>query len=360
MALPPNCERYPRTEVASNKPEFFRAAAAKNLPNGGFIIYDDTFLSILGPAPELDVIAENDAYPFAHEAGVYIPAHDEVWITSNQFKVAGKKKIQIAKLKRVGGGGSKTFTVEEVDPGIEMANGGVNYREGVLFCEQGTFTNPGGLVYMEATPPYRTQTIISNYHGRWFNSVNDVVVHSDGSIWFTDPTYGYEQDIRPRPQLPSQVYRYDPRTGDVRAVADGIRKPNGLCFSPDEKTLYITDTDAVHGEGVYEPDRPASIYAFDVIYLHGAPFLANKRLFAMTDCGIPDGIKCDTAGNVYSGCGDGVHVWTPGGSLIGKIYVPGGCANFCFGPAGEMFLLNEHKAWRAKLADQTRGALLGI
>lgn len=79
----------------------------------------------------------------------------------------------------------------------------------------------------------------------------------------------------------------------------------------------------------------------------------------MADCGIPDGIKCDTAGNVYSGCGDGVHVWTPGGSLIGKIYVPGGCANFCFGPAGEMFLLDEHKAWRAKLADQTRGALLG-
>jgi gluconolactonase len=80
----------------------------------------------------------------------------------------------------------------------------------------------------------------------------------------------------------------------------------------------------------------------------------------MADVGIPDGIKCDTAGNVYSGCGDGVHVWTPGGKLIGKIYVPGGCANFCFGEKGEVFLLNEHKMWRAQLDSGVRGALLNF
>jgi gluconolactonase len=250
-------QRYPRVEAASNRPEFFRGASAKNLSNGGFIIYDDAFLLIIGPAPELQVILENNTYPFAHEAGVYIPARDEVWITSNQFEVGRKKKVQIAKIKR--SGSPKNFSVENIDPGIDLANGAVNYRDGVIFCEQGTFTNPGGLVYMEPVPPYRTETIISNYHGRWFNSVNDVVIHSDGSIWFTDPTYGYEQNIRPRPQLPCQVYRYDPKTGDVRAVADGIRKPNGLCFAPDEKTMYITDTDAVQGEGVYKPDRPAQM-----------------------------------------------------------------------------------------------------
>lgn len=80
----------------------------------------------------------------------------------------------------------------------------------------------------------------------------------------------------------------------------------------------------------------------------------------MADTGVPDGIKCDMAGNVYSGCGDGVNVWNAGGSLIGKIYVPGGTANFCFGRDGEMFLLNENKVWRAQLGGQTRGALLGI
>jgi gluconolactonase len=264
-----------------------------------------------------------------------------------------------------------------------MGNGGVNYKDGVLFCAQGTFTDPGGLVYMSSEPPYTTHILLNNYHGRWFNSVNDVVVHSDGSIWFTDPTYAFEQDLRPRPQLPSLVYRFDPATGDVRAVADGFGKPNGICFSPDERTVYITDTNAVHGDGIYEPDKHSSMYvltistsslpghyllmvrvrnsyAFDLVHINGSPFLTNRRFFALCDTGIPDGIKCDLHGNVYSGCGDGVNVWNAGGSLIGKIYVPGGCANFCFGKEGEMFLLNEQMVWRAQLASGTRGALLGI
>lgn len=101
-------------------------------------------------------------------------------------------------------------------------------------------------------------------------------------------------------------------------------------------------------------------YAFDIITRHDSPFLANKRLFAFADIGIPDGIKCDTEGNVYSGCGDGIHVWSPGGTLIGKVYVPGGCANFCFGKRGEMFLLNEQKMWRAQLSPKLKGDLLGL
>ena len=80
----------------------------------------------------------------------------------------------------------------------------------------------------------------------------------------------------------------------------------------------------------------------------------------MADTGVPDGIKCDLAGNVYCGCGDGVHAWNAGGSLIGKIYIPGGVANFCFGRDGEIFLLNENKVWKAQVGDNTKGALLGI
>ena len=96
---------------------------------------------------------------------------------------------------------------------------------------------------------YEAKLLISDFHDRSFNSPNDVVVHSDGSIWFTDPIYGWEQGIRPRPRLPSQVYRYDPATGGIRAIADGFERPNGICFSPDEKTVYITDTDWIHGDG---------------------------------------------------------------------------------------------------------------
>lgn len=93
---------------------------------------------------------------------------------------------------------------------------------------------------------------------------------------------------------------------------------------------------------------------------HGQPFLCNRRLFAYAEVGIPDGIKCDTDGNVYSGCGDGIHVWSPGGVLLGRILVPGGVANFCFGRGGEVFILNEHRLWRAQLDTTVRGALLGI
>lgn len=93
---------------------------------------------------------------------------------------------------------------------------------------------------------------------------------------------------------------------------------------------------------------------------HGQPFLVNKRLFALVDTGFPDGIKCDLAGNVYSGCGDGINVWSPGGVLLGKIIIHGGAANFCFGRNGRMFILNEHRIWSVQLDSPVRGALLGI
>lgn len=99
-------------------------------------------------------------------------------------------------------------------------------------------------------------------------------------------------------------------------------------------------------------------YAFDVSTYSGQPFLTNRRLFAFAEVGVPDGIKCDVEGNVYSGCGDGVNVWSPGGVLLGKIRVKGGVANFCFGREGEMFILNEENLWRATLAESTKGALL--
>lgn len=99
-------------------------------------------------------------------------------------------------------------------------------------------------------------------------------------------------------------------------------------------------------------------YAFDVVVRHGAPFLINRRVFAYSDTGAPDGIKCDTDGNVYSGCGDGLNVWSPDGSLLCKVRLPGGVANFCFGRPGELFLLNETKFWVLEIAPYVKGALL--
>lgn len=142
-------------------------------------------------------------------------------------------------------------------------------------------------------------------------------------------------------------------------------RPNGLCFSPDLVTLYVTDTGCVHGskERGLDVAGPSHIYAYDIVpsrHDPAQPFLVNKRLFAYAPGLLPDGIKCDVEGNVYSGCGDGVEVWNPSGVLIGTIKVEGGVANFCFGKEGAMYMCNETRVWKAQLGRQVKGALLGI
>lgn len=192
---------------------------------------------------------------------MYIPAQDAVFITSNRHKPKGSndQTINISKITRMTDGAKETWKWDELETRISMGNGGINYGNDVLFCAQGSTQEHGGLVVMKPKPPYQTNSLLDNYFGRLFNSVNDVVVHTDGSIWFTDPIYGYEQGFRNKPQLPCQVYRFDPISGDVRAVADGFGRPNGICFSTDEQTVYITDTDWIHGDGTTDLARVSSM-----------------------------------------------------------------------------------------------------
>ncbi|KXJ96348.1 hypothetical protein Micbo1qcDRAFT_229283 [Microdochium bolleyi] len=323
---------------------------------------DPAFAEVLGPRPGICVYLQHDEYPWAHEACVFVPATGDLFITSNRVLNPADKddqKIVITKINITGNVTAQRQELAQTD--IAMANGGVNYKDGILFCGQGDHSRPAGLWHMDAHPPHKTTPVLISFNGRPFNSPNDVVVHpQDGSIWFTDPIYGSEQGFRPPPQLPNQVYRYDPASGSVRAVADGFDRPNGLCFSPDLATMYVTDTGYIHGDGTTSFQRPASIYAFDVISRSGQPFLANRRLFAMADNGVPDGIKTDESGNVYSGCGDGIHVWSPGGVLLGKILIPGGVANFCFCRRGEIMALNETRLWQIKLSDGCIGSLLKL
>ncbi|KAL4873856.1 hypothetical protein BDV12DRAFT_182174 [Aspergillus spectabilis] len=275
--------------------------------------YHSSFARTLGPTPQIELCLENKAYLFAHEAGVYIPSINSIFITSNRLEAEnGEQQVQISRIE----------LQEQIHPNIPMANGA------------GTPTLPSSLIFREPHPPYNTMIILDGFHSRRFNSINDVVAHSDDSIWFTDPIYGYEQGIRPKPELPSQVYRLDPSTGSFRVMADGFGRPNGVSFSNDERTIYFTDTDAVHGVGSIQLSRASTIYAFDIKYYANEPLLISRRVFAMADVGFPDGIKCDMQGNVYSGCGNGLNVWSPGGVLIGKILIPGGVSNFCFARPG--------------------------
>jgi gluconolactonase len=234
-------------------------ASEMSVNASAFAIHDERFRKIMGNRPKLELLLEYQDYPFAHEAGVYIPETDEIFITSNQYLDDSEKKcIQITKVRlsdESGGIVREEIPSEE----IPMANGGVNYKDGILFCAQGHQTSPSGLYFMSREEPYESTLLVSEFNGRPFNSTNDVVVHSDGSIWFTDPIYGYEQGYRPRPQLPNQVYRYDPENDSVRAMADGFGRPNGICFSPDEKIVYVTDTDWIHGDGRTDPMRPSNM-----------------------------------------------------------------------------------------------------
>ncbi len=169
--------------------------------------------------------------------------------------------------------------------------------------------------------------LADSWNGKRLNSPNDVVVKSDGTIWFTDPSYGILSDLEGWQAEPEygacHVFCLDPATAELRVVADDFVKPNGIAFSPDERTLYIADTGASH-----DPDGPRHIRAFDVT---DKGKLKKSRVFATCDAGLFDGFRLDTAGNVWSSAADGVHCFNPGGDLLGKILVPEVVANVCFG-----------------------------
>ena len=170
-------------------------------------------------------------------------------------------------------------------------------------------------------------TLADHYRGKRLNSPNDVVVKSDGSIWFTDPPYGIQTDYeggRRASELPAHVYRLDPADASLAVVATDFAGPNGLCFSPDETRLYVTETGLQ-----FDPKSKRCIRAFDVG--NDGRTLANARDFHKVAPGDADGIRCDEDGNVWASAGDGVHCIAPDGTLLGKIKTPCTVANLCFG-----------------------------
>jgi gluconolactonase len=201
-----------------------------------------------------------------------------------------------------------------------FANGNTRDRQGRLVtCEH------GGRRVIRTEPDGRITVLADSHGGRRLNSPNDVVVRSDGSIWFTDPTYGILSDYEGTRAAPEQaarhVFRLDPAGGLAPVVSD-FAQPNGLCFSPDESLLYIADSGASH-----DPAVPPVIRRFRVTDRG----LSGGEVFATLDAGLPDGIRCDMNGNLWSSAGDGVHVFAPDGTLLGKILVPQRVANLTFG-----------------------------
>lgn len=316
-----------------------------------FLAYSPSFLHLLGNAPSVQNIAEK-GYAFAHEAGVYDRSTNSVFFTANWQSSRDPCAIHSVHVE--------TLQVTEHDfDSVVNGNGACQYKDGILFCAQGSITVPSALVHVNTASGPQT-TLINHYQGKEFNSLNDVVVHHEtGDVWFTDPIYGYEQTFRSRPQLPCLIYRFDPTTNDIVVVEDSLIKPNGLCFSPDYTRMYVTDTAAIQahsgvpGDLSWDFTKPATIYVYDV---RNRRELTNKRLFARIVCGVPDGIKCDAKGNVWTGCGDGIQVFSPLGQMIGKVLVAGGVANFNFAK-GRIWAYNETRLIMVDLDGGVKGCL---
>jgi gluconolactonase len=169
--------------------------------------------------------------------------------------------------------------------------------------------------------------VADRYDGKRLNSPNDVIVHSDGSIWFSDPTYGIDSDYeghRAETEIGAcHVYRVDPDTGECTIAGDDFVRPNGLAFSLDESRLYVSDTGVTH-----VPDGPRHIRAFDV---GPGGRLSGGEVFATSTEGLFDGFRFDEAGRLWTSAGDGVHCYDPDGTLIGKVRVPEVVANVVWG-----------------------------
>lgn len=268
-------------------------------------IHDDRFRHLIVPSSGLEELYSDCRW-----------AEGPVWFSDLQCLIWSDIPNQ-RMLRWVKDGGVSVFRTPS-----NFTNGNTRDRQGRLVsCEHGgrrvTRTEIDGSITVLA----------ESYEGKRLNSPNDVVVRSDGSVWFTDPTYGIKSDyegFRAEPeQATRNVYRLDPETGEIDAVVTDFGQPNGIAFSPDEKILYVANSSSSH-----DPSAPRHIRAFDVV---DGRQLKNSRVFCDIDNGLADGFRVDVAGNVWTSAGDGVHCFDPDGKLLGKILLPQTAANLTFG-----------------------------
>jgi gluconolactonase len=254
-------------------------------------------------------MTERLAITDAHEGPVYVAAERTLYFTTQR---AGRR-VDIMRLSLADGRISTVLADAAAANGMTLGHDGR-----LVVCEQ----QPAAISRIDPASGTR-ETVVDAFRGLPLNSPNDVVVKSDGSIWFTDPSYAHLQGFGPEPALGDHVYAFD---GELELAADGFDKPNGLAFSPDESVLYVGDSER------------RVIEAFDV--LHGR-VLANRRRFATIERGFPDGLKTDRRGHVYTTGGPGLLVFSPSGALLREIDLPG-AVNFAF--AGDRLLVTADDA----------------
>ena len=269
-----------------------------------FEILSDEFSAMLGTSPKLELLT--DELEFA-EGVCWLPGRDYVIVSD----------FPNNRIMRW----DETHGLRIFRQPSDCANGNTVDSEGrVLSC----LTRGRSVVRLEQDGSI--VPVASHYDGGKLTSPNDIVVKSDGSIWFTDPDYGFLHPEFGHGDKPEQdhnrVYMIDP-SGEITAVSDDFDKPNGIAFSPDERTLYVGDTGRTHGEF-----RNHQIIRYDVSL--GGSAVVNPTVFTVIEPGVPDGFRCDENGNLFVSAGDGIQVFNPAGDLLGKILTPEVAANCSF------------------------------
>ncbi len=302
----------------------------------GFVVHAREFERVLGPDPRIVQAIATDA----HEGPVYAADEDALYFTtvprrSSHLDVT----LPLVSVRRLALDGRRFPLGQErlttLRAPANAANGMTMDREGrLVMCEQGSFLEPAAITRMDRRTG-AIETLVDGAGGLPLNSPNDVVVTRDGAIWFTDPSYGHLQGFRPESAAADLVYRYDRATHTLDAVAGGFDKPNGLVFSPAEDVLYVSDNGA-----------PQQVVAFGV----AGGRVTGRRVFAAGTPGHPDGLAVDAAGRLYASADDGMHVFSPGGELIGEIELPG-AVNFTFGgrDGDVLFVTADNAIWAVLL-----------
>ncbi len=270
-----------------------------------FEIFDERFKTILRPDSKLEKLATGATWS---EGPAYLESEDAVvW-----SDIPGNRLLKF----------SHANGLSEFLKPSHFQNGHTLDLEGrLLACSHGE------RAVMRLEHDGTWTNLIGHHAGKRLNSPNDIVVKSDGTIWFTDPDYGLIQAHEgyggTQEQDGCYVYRFDPVTLEIAAVVTDMPKPNGLAFSPDEKTLYVTDTGRSH-----DPNANHHVRAYDVLENRRCE---NGRVFAVIEPGLPDGFRLDTQGWIYTSSQDSVQVFTPDGTRLGKIFVPETIGNLTFG-----------------------------
>lgn len=308
-----------------------------------FISYSIEFTALIGHETKLTQLATRPiGTQFAHEGGAFVPDTNEVWFTANQLPMQNTNVSSV---------NLKTNAVEllSIKPPILTPNG-LQYFDGLVYiCSQGNQTTSGAIYAVNPTTLV-SRLVTNSWFGLRLNSPNDVTfttkVGKRRYMWFTDPQVAYLQNFGSSPQLGSYVYRLDLSTSELRPVITDLIIPNGIAFDQDETTLYVSDT-APSSLG----HETFFVYAYD-LNKDGLPI--NRRIFSVSSLGIPDGIKVDKAGRVWTGEGDGINVRDESGILLGVILGRDLCqsgviSNFAFTDT-TVIILAQEQLWRLELS----------